>query len=195
MYRKIGSYKAEFGTNENGRVTIKNGAVTVSQDMEKRTPDADFEALIYGRQKIIILTDRLSQDPEGMTDIGPMEFDDAADELNWAKARKREEIAAARYAEEISGVTVNGMTIRTDRESQALITGAALQAVEDPTYICQWKAETGFVTLTAEQIKGAAQAVRAHVQGCFDKEAAAGAAIDAATTKAEVEAVTWESIS
>ena len=195
MYRTIGQYKADFGTSENGRVTIKGGNVTVSQDMDKRTPDADFEALIYGRQKIIILTDNLAQDPMMGTDIGPMEFEDVADELAWAKARKREVIAAARYAEEIAGVTVNGMTIRTDRESQALITGAALQAVEDPSYTCQWKTEMGFVTLTAEQIKGAAQAVRAHVQSCFDKEAEINAAIDAATTKAEVEAITWESIS
>ena len=191
MYRKIGQYRANFGTSENGRVIIKNGVVTVSQDMETRTPDADFEALIYGRQSITVLTDRLSPDSEMGTDIGPMEYEDAADELNCAKAKKREELASARFMAETAGVTVGNFHIRTDRESQALITGAALQAVEDPNYTCRWKTEAGFVTLTAEQIKNVAMGVRAHVQTCFDHEAEKNAEVDAANTKEELEAITW----
>lgn len=87
--------------------------------------------------------------------------------LEAAKERKRGEIANARLKTETSGTS----GIKTDRESQALITGAALAAFADPDYTCQWKTEAGFVSLDSVQIKAVAQAVRAHVQSCFDREA------------------------
>ena len=108
-----------------------------------------------------------------------------------AKAAKKSEIAAARYAAEIAGVTVGGATVRTDRESQSLITGAALKALQDAEYVCSWKTDAGFVELSAPQILAIADAVRAHVQSCFDHEADLVALIDAAGTLEDLEAVTW----
>lgn len=191
MFRKIGEYKADFGVNENGRVVVKNGAAAIFQNMDGCDPDADFEALIYGRQSITVTTDRLSKNPMEPTPIGPMEYEDAADELACAKAKKKAELAAARYAAEIAGVKSGKLTIRTDRESQALITGSALQVIDNPEYSCQWKTESGFVTLDAKTILDVARAVRAYVQACFDKEAAKGAEVDAAKTQAELDAITW----
>ena len=104
-----------------------------------------------------------------------------------AKENKYAEIAAARYNAEIAGI--NG--IRTDRESQGLITGAALKAMQDNTYICKWKGIDGFVELTAPQIIAIADVVRAHVQGCFDHEAELQPLIAAATTEAELNLITW----
>ena len=103
------------------------------------------------------------------------------------RARKYREIATARYNAEIAGI--NG--IKTDRESPALITGAALKAMQDSEYICRWKSENGFVTLTAPQIIAIADAVRAHVQSCFDHEAELIPLIEAATTEAELDAISW----
>ena len=111
--------------------------------------------------------------------------------LDEAKAAKKAEIAAARYAAEVAGVTVGGVVVRTDRESQALITGAALKAMQDATYTCRWKTESGFVTLDAATIIAVADAVRSHVQGCFDAEYAKCVLIDAAETVDEVETVVW----
>ena len=111
--------------------------------------------------------------------------------LEVAKERKRSEIAAARYEAEIAGVEAGGMTIKTDRESQALITGAALQAFVDPDYTCTWKTVDGFVELTSLQIKGAAMYVRSHVQGCFNKEATLAAQIQEAQTPEELDAINW----
>ena len=108
-----------------------------------------------------------------------------------AKSAKKSEIAAARYAAEIAGVTVGGVVVRTDRESQALITGAALKATQDAAYTCTWKAESGFVTLDAATVLAVADAVRTHVQTCFDAEAAKCILIDAAETVEDVEAVEW----
>ncbi|WP_225923563.1 DUF4376 domain-containing protein [Pseudomonas marvdashtae] len=80
------------------------------------------------------------------------------------------QIASVRYQHETAGITVNAVSIDTTRDSQALITAAALSAVIDPTYLCVWKALNGPVTLTAAQIIEIATAIRAHVQACFDRE-------------------------
>jgi hypothetical protein len=107
--------------------------------------------------------------------------------LEEAKVRKRGEIAAARFEAETAGID----GIKTDRESQALITGAALKAMQDEKYSCRWKTESGFVELSALQISAVADAVRAHVQGCFDREAELLPLIEAATSPEELEAIVW----
>lgn len=101
------------------------------------------------------------------------------------------EIASRRYQEETKGITVNGVTVKTDRQSQALITGAALAATIDPAYVCRWKSEQGFITLDAPAIIGVATAIRNHVQGCFDREADLVAAVDAGTFTAEMLGQGW----
>ncbi|MCF4152513.1 DUF4376 domain-containing protein [Dethiosulfovibrio sp. F2B] len=83
------------------------------------------------------------------------------------------------------------VTIRTDRESQAMITGAALKATSDAEYFCRWKTVQGFVTVSAAQIIAVADAVRDHVQASFDREAELVGLVDAATTADELEAITW----
>ena len=115
----------------------------------------------------------------------------AEDKFAKAKEAKKAEIAQARYNAEIAGVTFNGVSIKTDRESQGLITGAALKAMQDPDYTCRWKGINGFIELTAPQIIAIADAVRAHVQSCFDHEAELVPLIEAATTEAELNLITW----
>lgn len=96
----------------------------------------------------------------------------------------RDQIKARRDQAMRAGITVGGITVATDDTSQQRVTGAALAAMLDPGYTVQWKAGSGFVTLTAPQVIGIAQAIRAHVQACFDREAAllaalvAGGAVD-----------------
>ena len=107
------------------------------------------------------------------------------------KDATRSEIAHARWAAETGGITLQGMTIRTDRESQALITGAALKAIQDAEYSCSWKTDGGFVQLSAPQILAIADAVRAHVQECFDHEQCLLFALDGAETPDDLELITW----
>lgn len=101
--------------------------------------------------------------------------DAAPDVVAQRQAQQREQdraqIAARRYAAETAGITVNSMAIDTSRDSQSLITGAALQATIDAAYTCRWKTASGFVDLSSAQILAMATAVRAHVQACFDREA------------------------
>lgn len=109
--------------------------------------------------------------------------------LDELKAQKKQDIAAARFAAETAGTTVNGILLDTGRDSQALITGAALAAVIDSEYSLNWKTESGFIHLTAPKIIAVAQAVRAHVQTCFDREGELVAQVDAAQTAEELDAI------
>jgi len=93
------------------------------------------------------------------------------------KERKLSDLAAYRYNKEISGVG----GFRTDRESQSLITGAALAATLDPNYTVDWKGTSSWITLTAPQLIAAAQGLRAHVQACFSNEKTHALAIEALT--------------
>lgn len=109
--------------------------------------------------------------------------------LDEQKLQKKAEIAAARYEREIAGTTVNGITIDTGRDSQALITGAALAAMLNENYSLNWKTENGFIHLTAPEIIAVAQAVRAHVQACFDREGELVALVDAAQTAEDLDEI------
>ncbi|MDG9928547.1 MULTISPECIES: DUF4376 domain-containing protein [unclassified Pseudomonas] len=104
-------------------------------------------------------------------------------------------IAARRYQAETAGTTVGGVAINTERDSQALMTGAAVQAMLDPGYQLQWKTPAGFVQLSAQQILAVAQASRAHVQACFDREAELLSALDAGTFQAGMLEEGWPAAS
>ena len=87
--------------------------------------------------------------------------------------------ADKRWRVETGGIVVNGASIQTDRASQAMITGLyTYAAVAKPDSI-PYKAEGGFVLLTAAQAVSIGLAVGAHVQACFAAEQAIDADIDA----------------
>jgi len=87
-------------------------------------------------------------------------------------------IAAERYMREGVGITINGSVIDTSRDGQALIASAAVSAILDATYTCNWKTGSGFIELDASELITIAKAVRAHVQACFDREMVLLQAID-----------------
>lgn len=87
-------------------------------------------------------------------------------------AARREAIRQRRDRAIEAGTTVAGMAVATDDKTQTRIMGAAMSAMLDPAYSVAWKGVNGvFVTLTAPQVIAVAQAIRAHVQACFDREA------------------------
>ena len=108
--------------------------------------------------------------------------------LGDCKAAKLAQLAAHRYAQETGGITVSGVPVKTDRESQSLMTAARIIAKEDSNYSVNWKAGAGFVTLNAATLIAIADAVRGHVQDCFDSEKVHTDAINALTTAAAVDA-------
>jgi hypothetical protein len=100
-------------------------------------------------------------------------------------------VAHERYKREATGVSVEGLLIETTRDSQALIASTGLSAVLDPEYRCNFKTVTGFVEIGAAQILVIAQAVRAHVQACFDRELALLRAIEAGEYREEMLTEGW----
>jgi hypothetical protein len=90
---------------------------------------------------------------------------------DYTAAERRQNIRERRDLAIYAGITVNGLVIDTDEITQGRLAGAALQAFIDPNYTVNWKAGGQFYTLDANQIIAVAQAVRAHVQACFDREA------------------------
>jgi hypothetical protein len=89
--------------------------------------------------------------------------------------------AEKRFEVETGGITVGDAQVATDRESQAMISGAFAYVQQNPDAAIKWKGENGFVTLDAAAVTAIADAVGAHVQACFAKEADVAAAIDAGT--------------
>lgn len=88
-------------------------------------------------------------------------------------AARRESIRLRRDRAIDAGTTLAGMPVATDDKTQTRIMGAAVAAMLDPAYSVDWKMASGaFATLTGPQIIAVAQAIRAHVQACFDREAA-----------------------
>lgn len=101
--------------------------------------------------------------------------------------------AEKRYAVETGGLNVGGVSIPTDRDTQAKLTSAFLLAQADPAASFQWKTSAGFVTLTAATVGQIAVAIGQFVQAAYAAEAQVLAAIAAGTitTTAQIDAANW----
>jgi len=102
--------------------------------------------------------------------------------LAMLKQRLIQEIARVRYEKETGGISVNGVQVLTDRESQFTVSAAYARATSDPTATVRWKAVNGFVTLDAAAIIQTGAAVFNHVQTCFSREGELREQIEAAGT-------------
>jgi uncharacterized protein DUF4376 len=99
--------------------------------------------------------------------------------------------AARRYHVETGGITLNGVSVATDRQSQAMLSAAFNMVQQNPQFTTMWKGPDGnFAQLTAQQILGIAQAVGLHVAACFAAEAAVVAKINSGdyTTESHINA-------
>ena len=102
------------------------------------------------------------------------------------KERKLSDLAALRYQHETAGITLSGMQIETDRQSQALITGAWSFAQLNPAVLIDWKGVNGWIQIDAATVNVIAGAVATHVQACFSNERLHAEAINALATSEEV---------
>lgn len=110
--------------------------------------------------------------------------------LEETRALALDALASRRYLAEIGGVTFNGMTILTDRESRNNLTAAYVRALADSDFSARWKIAPGqHVELDATTIIAIGAAVADHVQACFDHEADLAALIVAAEDAAALEAI------
>lgn len=102
--------------------------------------------------------------------------------------------ANKRYRVETGGMTVNGLAIPTDRETQSKLSGAVLTFQTGAlSGAIDWKAAGGWVQLDQAAVTALASAVAAHVQAAFSRERAVSALIDdgTITTVAQIDAQPW----
>ena len=177
------------------KLYCKNGVVIATHD-----DNQDVPALAYGEGTVIVTRasgtnglDRVGAEPaEGQEDTRPYaQPTEPTLSLDDQKAEKLAALAARRYEIETGGITVQGVPVKTDRESSAILTSARVLADRDPAFVVSnWKVDAGvFVTLDAPMITAISDAVTAHVQGTFNREAELSAAIIAAKTAAKLAAI------
>lgn len=103
------------------------------------------------------------------------------------KKEKLSQLATLRYEKEIAGITVNGTIIKTDRESQATLTGAWVAVQQNPAKLIDWKADSGWAQIDKPTIEALSIAVAEHVQACFSREKAISLEIESLTTISEIQ--------
>jgi hypothetical protein len=105
---------------------------------------------------------------------------------------KWSEIKQARSAEEFGTFVWNDYTFDCDEVSQRRIQGAVQLAGLDTNTVMDWTlADNTVQTFNATELQHIGQALAAHVNACHVKGREKRAAIDAATTEAELDAITW----
>jgi len=112
-------------------------------------------------------------------------------------AAKTQRIAAmrdARDAQVYSTFTWDGSSFQSDRDSYARLLGLRLDSLQPGFTTRSWRlADNTWRTLDAEDVAGVWQALSAHVDAAFTQFAARETSINACTTVAQVDSVTWES--
>jgi len=99
------------------------------------------------------------------------------------------EIAAKRWEVETGGITVSGVQIKTDRESQSQLTSVYAMLKGGLVSDTQWKTADGlFTRVTLVEIEPIAQAVAEHVRACFYEERSHNDAIAMLQTQADLDA-------
>lgn len=101
--------------------------------------------------------------------------------------------ANKRYSLETGGMTINGVTVDTSRDSQTMINGAYIYMTTSGATTISYKANSGWITIDAATVKAIALAIGQHVQTCFNSEKAIDDAINAGTitTFAEIDSYNW----
>ncbi|NIX75376.1 DUF4376 domain-containing protein [Microvirga terricola] len=100
---------------------------------------------------------------------------------NEVKAGLKAYAASKRFVIETGGIVVGESIIVTDRESQALITGAYNLALVEPDEPVDFKGASGWVEISSTEMIAIGLAVARHVRSCFRKERQVTKAIDEGT--------------
>lgn len=113
--------------------------------------------------------------------------------LDYLREQLKTRLAAVRFDTETGGVALaDGSRVLTDRESQAQLSSAYQSLIQPFVDSIDWKAATGWVTVTEPELRPIAQAVARHVQGCFTAERRVSEQVETAGTAEELVAIDVE---
>lgn len=97
-----------------------------------------------------------------------------------ARAQLKADAAAQRWAVETAGITLpNGVRVKTGQDDQARITSVISNAKFANITTVDFKAASGWVSMTVTDVEAIAAYIALHVRACFAAERAHDAAIDA----------------
>lgn len=170
------------------RYDLYKGAIFIATHDDSEWPDREVPALDPNKGRLLKV-DPPPFDPETET-CAPVDVTEGTEgEIGFVVAERpladrrvalKARAAAIRFVHETGGLTIGDTAIDTARDSQALITGAYTAAKNGVLDSVDFKAVSGWATLTGEQIIAIGEAVAVFVQACFSREMALSAAIDAA---------------
>lgn len=95
------------------------------------------------------------------------------------QAGLKAEVAAMRWGIESGGITLNGVRVATAIDDQNRITSVIANAAAAGVTVLDFKAASGWVSLSLDDLRGIANTIALHVQACFSAERAHCEAIDA----------------
>lgn len=78
----------------------------------------------------------------------------------------------ARWEHETGGIVIEGVRVGTTLDDQNRLSGVLASITLGGLERVDFKAQSGWVELTAAQLQGIARAISAHVQACFSAERA-----------------------
>jgi hypothetical protein len=105
--------------------------------------------------------------------------------IEGATAEKLAALAAHRYGIEVAGITIGGVFVKTDRESQSQLNSAFTSLTNGLIPDTPWKSSNGqFTEVTPEGITPVATATAQYVRACFKAEEIHTLAIQAIHTEA-----------
>lgn len=95
---------------------------------------------------------------------------------------------AERWERETGGILIGGVQVGTGLDDQNRLSGVLSAIQLGGLESVDFKAQSGWVQLTAPELQGIALAISAHVQACFTAERAHHEAIEQLQTQADVNA-------
>lgn len=113
---------------------------------------------------------------------------DAPLAVDQARIERQAAATAERWQRETGGIELGGVRVGTTLDDQNRISGVLAAIALGGLDSVDFKAASGWVRLTADDLQGIAQAISAHVQACFSAERAHHEAIAALETLENVSA-------
>jgi hypothetical protein len=176
---------------------VRDGAVVASRDFADGTVPELAPNKGQWLPRVVIDPD---YDPVHQVKTGPVETIEATRTLHTytvsarpladRKAEMLRQLADKRWRVETGGITLGGVTIPTDRDTQSIVARAvAAFADGDISGAIDFKAATGFVQIDEALMKAIKAAGAQHVQVCFTHEAEVSAAIGAAADHTALDAI------
>jgi len=90
--------------------------------------------------------------------------------IEYLQKQLKERLKEFRYIREVSGITVNGLEINTDRISRNAINDTYQLLSTGTKSSVDWKTPNGWVSLDLTEFESIMQEVSLHVQKCFSAE-------------------------